>query len=71
MSEAAVMSRETVFHPPLAGMTDHWIDLSGYAAPAVVSDTAGEANAEPPTHPRVSVYCGSPTGIARCQRRLA
>ena len=36
------MSKATIFHPRLAAMTDRWMDLFGYLAPAVVSDTAAE-----------------------------
>lgn len=39
------MSRLTVFHPRLAAITDRWMDLFGYAAPAVVSDTLSEYRA--------------------------
>jgi aminomethyltransferase len=38
-------SRETAFHPRLAAMTDQWMDLFGYLAPAVVSSTAEEYRA--------------------------
>ena len=38
-------SRETPFHPRLAAMTDRWMDLFGYLAPAVVSTTAQEYRA--------------------------
>jgi aminomethyltransferase len=38
-------SRRTVFHPRLADMTDRWMDLFGYAAPAVVSTTIDEYRA--------------------------
>ena len=36
------MSKATVFHPRIAAMTDDWMDLFGYWAPAVVSDPAAE-----------------------------
>lgn len=36
------MSRETVFYPRIAEMTGEWMDLFGYWAPAVVTDTAAE-----------------------------
>ena len=36
------MSKATVFHPRLAAMTDDWMDLFGYLAPAVVTETAAE-----------------------------
>ena len=39
------MSRLTVFHPRLAATTDRWMDLFGYAAPAVVPDTLSEYRA--------------------------
>src|SRR4249920_734655 len=45
MAEAAVASRKTAFHPKLAAMTDRWMDLFGYLAPSVVSDTADEYRA--------------------------
>ena len=38
-------SRKTAFHPKLAAMTDRWMDLFGYLAPSVVSDTAEEYRA--------------------------
>jgi aminomethyltransferase len=38
-------SRETPFHPRLAAMTDRWMDLFGYLAPSVVSDTGEEYRA--------------------------
>ena len=38
-------SRRTVFHPRLADLTDQWMDLFGYAAPAVVSTTIEEYRA--------------------------
>jgi len=36
------MSKKTVFHPRLAALTDQWMDLFGYLAPSVVTDTALE-----------------------------
>lgn len=39
------MSKETAFHPRLATLTDEWMDLFGYLAPAVVTDTAEEYRA--------------------------
>ena len=39
------MSKLTPFHPRLSAMTDRWMDLFGYAAPAVVSDTQEEYRA--------------------------
>ena len=39
------MSKETAFHPRLAALTDDWMDLFGYFAPAVVTDTAEEYRA--------------------------
>jgi aminomethyltransferase len=36
------MSKETAFYPRLAAMTDRWMDLFGYLAPSVVSDTLEE-----------------------------
>lgn len=36
------MSKATVFHPRIAAMTDDWMDLFGYLAPAVVTDTHAE-----------------------------
>ena len=33
------MSKETVFYGRLRAMTDRWMDLFGYHAPAVVTDT--------------------------------
>lgn len=39
------MSKLTVFHPRLAALTDRWMELFGYAAPAVVSDTLSEYRA--------------------------
>jgi aminomethyltransferase len=36
------MSKATIFHPRLAAITDQWMDLFGYLAPSVVSDTAAE-----------------------------
>ena len=39
------MSKETAFHPRLAALTDEWMDLFGYLAPSVVTDTADEYRA--------------------------
>ena len=39
------MSKETAFHPRLAAMTEQWMDLFGYWAPSVVSDTLEEYRA--------------------------
>ena len=39
------MSKETAFYGKLAGMTDQWMDLFGYHAPLVVTDTAEEYRA--------------------------
>ncbi|MEI7759417.1 MAG: aminomethyltransferase family protein [Thermoleophilia bacterium] len=39
------MSRETAFYPRLQAMTDQWMDLFGYWAPAVVSNTLEEYRA--------------------------
>jgi len=39
------MSKETPFYPRLKAMTDEWMDLFGYWAPAVVSDTLEEYRA--------------------------
>jgi aminomethyltransferase len=39
------VSKETAFHPRLAALTDEWMDLFGYFAPAVVTDTAEEYKA--------------------------
>ena len=39
------MSKETAFHPRLAALTDEWMDLFGYFAPTVVTDTAEEYRA--------------------------
>ena len=39
------MSKETGFHPRLATLTDHWMDLFGYLAPSVVTDVADEYRA--------------------------
>ncbi len=36
------MSRATVFHERLAAMTGEWMDLFGYLAPSVVTDTQAE-----------------------------
>lgn len=39
------MSKETAFYPQLAGLTDQWMDLFGYYAPLVVTDTLEEYRA--------------------------
>jgi aminomethyltransferase len=39
------LSKETAFYPRLAAMTDQWMDLFGYWAPSVVSDTQAEYRA--------------------------
>ena len=39
------MSKETAFYPRLTAMTDQWMDLFGYWAPSVVSDTLEEYRA--------------------------
>ena len=39
------MSKETAFHPRLQAMTDQWMDLFGYWAPLVVTDTLEEYRA--------------------------
>jgi aminomethyltransferase len=39
------MSKETAFHPRLAALTHEWMDLFGYLAPSVVTDTAEEYRA--------------------------
>jgi glycine cleavage system aminomethyltransferase T len=39
------VSKETAFHPRLAALTDQWMDLFGYWAPAVVTDTGEEYRA--------------------------
>ena len=39
------MSKETAFHGKLAAMTDQWMDLFGYFAPLVVTDTLEEYRA--------------------------
>jgi aminomethyltransferase len=39
------MSKETAFYPRLSALTDHWMDLFGYAAPSVVTDTSEEYRA--------------------------
>jgi aminomethyltransferase len=39
------MSKETAFHPRLAATTDQWMDLFGYWAPTVVTDTLEEYRA--------------------------
>jgi aminomethyltransferase len=39
------VTKETAFYPQLAGMTDQWMDLFGYHAPLVVTDTLEEYRA--------------------------
>jgi len=39
------VSKETAFYPRLKAMTDDWMDLFGYSAPAVVTDTQEEYRA--------------------------
>jgi aminomethyltransferase len=39
------MSKETAFHPRLEALTDQWMDLFGYLAPTVVTDTLEEYRA--------------------------
>jgi glycine cleavage system T protein (aminomethyltransferase) len=39
------MSTETAFHPRLSALTDEWMDLFGYWAPTVVTDTREEYDA--------------------------
>jgi len=39
------MSKETAFYPRLRALTDDWMDLFGYWAPSVVSDTLEEYRA--------------------------
>ncbi len=39
------MSKETAFYPRLKAMTDEWMDLFGYWAPSVVTDTLEEYRA--------------------------
>ena len=39
------MSKETAFYPRLRAMTHDWMDLFGYWAPSVVSDTLEEYRA--------------------------
>ncbi len=39
------MSKQTAFHGKLAAMTDQWMDLFGYLAPTVVTDTLEEYRA--------------------------
>ena len=39
------MSKETAFYPRLASLTDQWMDLFGYWAPSVVTDTLEEYRA--------------------------
>jgi aminomethyltransferase len=39
------LTKETAFYPPLKAMTDEWMDLFGYWAPTVVTDTLDEYRA--------------------------
>jgi glycine cleavage system T protein (aminomethyltransferase) len=39
------LSKETAFYPQLSAMTDQWMDLFGYYAPLVVTDTLEEYRA--------------------------
>ena len=39
------MSKETAFYPRLQALTDQWMDLFGYLAPLVVTDTLEEYRA--------------------------
>jgi aminomethyltransferase len=39
------LSKETAFHPRLKALTDQWMDLFGYWAPSVVTDTLDEYRA--------------------------
>jgi aminomethyltransferase len=39
------MSKQTAFWPRLAALTDQWMDLFGYAAPSVMTDTLEEYQA--------------------------
>ena len=39
------MSKETAFYERLAALTDQWMDLFGYHAPTVVTDTLEEYRA--------------------------
>ncbi len=39
------MTKETAFHPRLKDLTDQWMDLFGYWAPSVVTDTLEEYRA--------------------------
>jgi len=39
------VSKETAFYPRLAAMTDQWMDLFGYWAPSIVTDTLEEYRA--------------------------
>ena len=39
------MSKETAFYPRLKALTDQWMDLFGYWAPTVVTETEGEYRA--------------------------
>ncbi|TMK62477.1 MAG: aminomethyl transferase family protein, partial [Actinobacteria bacterium] len=44
-AKGAAVSKETAFYPRLKAMTDDWMDLFGYSAPAVVTDTQEEYRA--------------------------
>jgi hypothetical protein len=39
------LSKETAFYPRLKALTDEWMDLFGYWAPTVVTDTEEEYRA--------------------------
>ncbi|HSI98493.1 MAG TPA: hypothetical protein VK926_09025, partial [Gaiellaceae bacterium] len=39
------MSKQTAFYPRLEALTDQWMDLFGYWAPTVVTDTSDEYRA--------------------------
>src|SRR4029077_15411139 len=43
------MSKETAFYPRLKALTDQWMDLFGYWAPSVGTDTLEEDRAVPAT----------------------
>src|SRR5207248_9852858 len=43
--KGGTVSKKTGFHPRLATLTDHWMDLFGYLAPSVVTDVADEYRA--------------------------
>jgi glycine cleavage system T protein len=42
---SGTLSKETAFYPRLAALTDEWMDLFGYWAPTVVTDTQEEYRA--------------------------